>query len=171
MPDFGIIEYEREKAVAYAHRWAYGRNPDFYDFSNIGGDCTNFASQCIFAGSGVMNFTPTYGWYYINVNDRAPAWTGVEYLYNFLTTNKGAGPFAIETDIQQIEPGDVVQLKMDKNVFQHTPVVVEVGSPATLDNVLVAAHSNDSDCRPLSTYPIEEIRYLHIEGVRFQAQP
>ena len=37
--------YNRELAVAYAHRWAYGRNPEFFDFQGIGGDCTNFASQ------------------------------------------------------------------------------------------------------------------------------
>ena len=50
-------------------------NPKYYNFQNIGGDCTNFASQVLYAGSGIMNYTPTFGWYYINVNDRAPAWT------------------------------------------------------------------------------------------------
>ena len=34
--------YDREKAVAYAHKWAYGRNPAYGDFSEMGGDCTNF---------------------------------------------------------------------------------------------------------------------------------
>ena len=89
------MEYNRANAVAYAKKWAYGRNPKYYDFSDLGGDCTNFASQCIYAGSGVMNYTPTYGWYYISVNNRAPAWTGVDELYRFLTTNRGAGPRAI----------------------------------------------------------------------------
>lgn len=46
-----IIDYDRDKSVAYAKKWAYGRNPKFYDFSNLGGDCTNFASQCIYAGA------------------------------------------------------------------------------------------------------------------------
>ena len=53
------MEYNRANAVAYAKKWAYGRNPKYYDFSDLGGDCTNFASQCIYAGSGVMNYTPT----------------------------------------------------------------------------------------------------------------
>lgn len=35
------IPYDRRAAVAYAHQWAYGRNPDFYDYEEIGGDCTN----------------------------------------------------------------------------------------------------------------------------------
>ena len=37
--------YDRRAAVLYAHRWAYGRNPAFYDYEGLGGDCTNFASQ------------------------------------------------------------------------------------------------------------------------------
>ena len=53
-----LYPYDREAAVLYAHQWAYGRNPLFYDYEHLGGDCTNFASQCIYAGSGVMNFTP-----------------------------------------------------------------------------------------------------------------
>ena len=80
-----LLPYDRAAAVRYAHIWAYGRNPRYYDYEGIGGDCTNFASQCIYAGAGVMNYTPTFGWYYINANDKAPAWTGVEYLYNLLT--------------------------------------------------------------------------------------
>ena len=40
---------------------------------------TSPPSACI-AGSGVMNFTPTCGWYYIDANQKAPAWTGVQYL-------------------------------------------------------------------------------------------
>ena len=75
------IAYDREAAVAYAKKWAFRRNPAFYDFSKIGGDCTNFASQCIYAGAKVMNYTPTFGWFYKSANDRTPSWTGVEYLY------------------------------------------------------------------------------------------
>ena len=60
-------------------------------FNGLGGDCTNFASQCIFAGSGVMNYTPVTGWYYISANNRTASWTGVEHLYNFLVGNKGLG--------------------------------------------------------------------------------
>ena len=70
------FDYDRAAAVEYALTWAFRRNPAYYDFSEIGGDCTNFASQCVYAGSGVMNYTPDVGWYYINVNNRSPSWTG-----------------------------------------------------------------------------------------------
>ena len=42
-----LRDYDRAAAVLYAHRWAYGRNPAFYDYEELGGDCTNFASQCL----------------------------------------------------------------------------------------------------------------------------
>ena len=58
-----ISEYNRNAAYEYARKWAFKRNPAYYDFSEIGGDCTNFASQCIYAGAGVMNYTPTFGFF------------------------------------------------------------------------------------------------------------
>ena len=161
-----LLPYDRAAAVAYAHKWAYRRNPLYFDFSTIGGDCTNFASQCIYAGAGIMNFTPLYGWFYRGADDRTPSWTGVQYLYDFLTRNLGAGPFASEVSLSQLEPGDVVQLAIDsEDRYQHTPVVVSVTTP-DLSDILVAAHSYDVDFRPLSTYQIRRLRCLHIEGVR-----
>lgn len=154
--------YDREKALAYAHRWAFGRNPKYYDFSYIGGDCTNFASQVLYAGYGEMNLKPVTGWYYKSLNNRTPSWTGVNELYNFLINNRGSGPKAVKTDIYGIMLGDLVQLDFDGDGrFDHTPVIVDTGN-YTPDTVLVAAHTNDSDYRPLSTYSYRDIRFLHI---------
>ena len=160
-----LQDYDRKAAVLYAREWSYGRNPRFYDYENLGGDCTNFASQCIFAGCGVMNFTPTFGWYYIDANQKAPAWTGVEYLWNFLTRKTfSVGPVGEVCEIEKLRPGDLVQLSFKGQTYQHSPVVVSVGVPVTLDNVLVAAHSYDALDRPLSTYEFRDIRFLHITG-------
>ena len=160
-----LQDYDRTAAVMYAHQWAYGRNPAYYDYEKLGGDCTNFASQCIFAGSGIMNFTPTFGWYYIDANQKAPAWTGVMYLWNFLT-RKGfsVGPVGEPCRLEDLRPGDIVQLSFKGTDFQHSPVVVSVRAVPTLENTLVAAHSYDADNRPLSTYEFRDIRYLHITG-------
>lgn len=161
-----LIKYDREKAIKYAHKWAYGRNPEYYNFDGLGGDCTNFASQVIFAGSGVMNYTPDMGWYYNNLNDRSPSWTGVQFLYNFLVDNKGTGPFAAEVDAAEAQPGDIVQLSFDGNVFAHSPVIVSVGKSPSPYNILVAAHTFNADNRPLMSYIFQKLRFVHIEGVR-----
>lgn len=163
------IPYDRQAAIAYAQYWAYRRNPAYFSFNDLGGDCTNFASQSLYEGCGVMNYTPTFGWYYINVNSRSPSWSGVEYFYNFLTTNKGVGPYATQVMINQMEPGDLIQLRFrtaTTAAFQHTPVIIRIEQPITPDTIWVAAHSNDADCRPLSTYDYQAIRYLHILGAR-----
>lgn len=156
--------YQREEAVAYAHRWAFGRNPRFYNYDAIGGDCTNFASQVLFAGGAPMNYTPTYGWYYRNANNKAPAWTGVEYLYQFLTeTDRGCGPRGKVVSLEQILPGDIIQLSFNGEDFAHTPIVVAIGEIPTPENILVAAHSYDSDNRPLNTYNYRALRPIHID--------
>ncbi len=162
-------DYDRISAVEYANRWAYFRNPEYYDFSDIGGDCTSFASQCILAGGAPMNFTETFGWYYININDRAPAWTGVKYLYNFLINNKGVGPFGKQVGIDEVAPGDICQLITDAEDWQHTPVITAVdGELPTYDTIKVAAHSYDCACRPLSSYAIKAVRFIHILGYRVE---
>ncbi len=157
-----ILSYDREAAFAYAKKWAFGRNPAFYDFSKIGGDCTNFASQCIYAGAKVMNFTPTFGWFYESVNDRTPSWTGVEYLYNFMVHNEGIGPFAEEVGLDKVEIGDIVQLGTATGDFYHSPVVVGFSR----GQILVAAHSYDAFNKPLSSYNFAQARGIHILGVR-----
>lgn len=78
-----IREYDREKAINYAHLWAYRRNPKYYNFDLLGGDCTSFVSQCIYEGSGVMNYKPDFGWYYTNINKRAAAWERVSLGYRW----------------------------------------------------------------------------------------
>lgn len=163
-----VLPYDRSVAVMYAHRWAYGRNPKYYAYENLGGDCTNFASQCLYAGTGVMNYTPTFGWYYIDANNKAPAWTGVEYFRNFLLRDQiSPGPFALETDLSGLLPGDFIQLNFNGTGFSHTPIIVAVGQPVAPGNVLLAAHSYDTDFRPLSTYSYQDIRFLHILGAHF----
>lgn len=164
---FRDLQYNREAAVQYAHRWAYSRNGKYLDFEDLGGDCTNFASQCVFAGSGIMNYTPVYGWYYVNSYNRTASWTGVNYLHDFLMSNKGAGPYARETDVREIMPGDLVQLSFSGDgIFQHTPVVVETGYPARPENILLAAHTFNADYYPLTNFSWRAIRFLHILGVR-----
>lgn len=153
--------YDRNAVVAYAREWALKRNPAFYDFQNIGGDCTNFASQCIYAGAKIMNYTPVYGWYYRSLSDRSASWTGVEYLYNFLISNTSVGPYATEVPQEEIQPGDIIQLGRANGDFYHT-LVVTVTSP----QILIAAHTYDTLDRPLNTYNYYTARFLHIDGVR-----
>ena len=162
-----FLEYNRLAAVQYARRWAFRRNPAYYNFDEIGGDCTNFVSQCVYAGSGVMNVTPDTGWYYISPDMRAPAWTSVRFFYDFMTTNEGPGPFGYEAELEQALPGDVLQFAYNGSEdFTHTLMIVGTGRVPSPQNIFVAAHTRDVYGRRMSTYNYTNARLIHIEAVR-----
>lgn len=157
-----IKPYQRERAVAYAERYAFSQNPLFGNFRGIGGNCTNFVSQAIYAAGCTMNFTPTFGWYYVSLNDRSPSWTGVDYFYSFMTTNEGVGPFGKEIAPDMSEIGDVIQLGREADGYYHTLLIVGYSG----DDPLVAAQTDDAFRRPLSTYTYDYSRFIKIEGIR-----
>ena len=115
-----------------------------------------------------MNDTPVFGWYYNSIDNRAPAWTGVEFFARFLLDNAqrgvgtGVGPFAEETALENLQLGDFVQLGRQTGDFYHTPVVVGFSQGVPL----VAAHSYDAFAKPLTNYSFAQLRCLHILGVR-----
>ena len=164
------IPYNRERAVEYAKKWALSRNPLFIDFTGIGGNCTNFVSQCIFAGAPIMNYTETFGWYYISPEERAPAWSGVDELYDFLVgmpsfaeANGGIGPYGVQAiEPRQVQIGDVIQLRNAEGAFYHTLII----SGFSNGDILVCAQSDDALDRPLSSYSYAGLRVIHIEGAR-----
>ena len=156
------IPYDRSKAAAYAEKWAFSRNPRYISFDGMGGDCTSFVSQCLYAGTGVMNFTRDTGWYYNSASDRAAAWSGVPYLYRFLTGNRSVGPYGRAAALEELERGDLIQLGDASDKWYHSLFVTEV----TEDDILVSTHTFDAYRRPLSSYVYAQARGIHIEGAR-----
>ena len=167
-----VKPYNRERAVTYAETWALRRNPLVLTFAGRGGDCTNVTSQCLLAGSCTMDFTPDFGWYYRSVDDRAPAWTGVTFFWQYMTAaprfvsaGGDTGPLGEEVDgPDELMVGDVVQLANEQGEFYHTLLV----SGKRNGELLMAAHSIDAFDRPLSEYRYASARYLHIVGVRIK---
>ncbi len=157
--------FDVNAAIAYSNQWALSRNPRYYNFDKIGGDCTNFISQCVYAGSGVMNHTPIYGWYYYSVNQRSPSWTSVNYFYRFMTTNKTKGPFGSAIPFDALQIGDLIQLQNTSGIFYHNLLVVDIIGELNEQNIIINAHDIDSFRRPLSTYTYMSKRCLHINGV------
>lgn len=154
-----FVSYNRENAVKYAERWAKSRNSAYMNFDGMGGDCTNFASQCLYAGVDVMNYQRDIGWYYNSPNDRAAAWSGAEYFIKFMLNNKEAGPFASAVSVSNLEIGDFISLHNGAEYY-HTLIVTGFsdGTP------LVAAHTDDSYMRNLNTYYFNSAQGIHILG-------
>lgn len=159
-----LKEYNRKKAVEYATKWAYKRNPKYYNFDSVGGDCTSFISQCIYAGAGIMNYKKHIGWYYNSQSDRTASWSGVEFLYNFLIKNKGIGPRGISVNINDLKVGDIIQLKLLKERFSHSLIIIDKKGNS-LDDIYIATHTEDSYYRRVSTYNFQDIRFIHIKDI------
>lgn len=158
--------YERQRTLEYAKKWAYKRNPKYYNFDPVGGDCTSFISQCIYEGCKIMNYNK-YGWYYRNGNDKSPSWSGVEYLNKFLAQNKGVGPYGEEVSIEFIEKGDIAQLSFNGNTFAHSLLIIGTDRNHGINNTLIATHTQDAYGRRIGSYNFKKIRFIHIKGVRY----
>ncbi len=160
------IPYNRQRAVEYAKKWAFSRNPKYYNFDSVGGDCTSFISQCIYAGSNTMNYAKEKGWYYINGNNKSPSWSGVEFLHKFLIENQSVGPYGTHTTQTNIEKGDIAQLSFDGKIFGHSLIIVNIENNYSLYGIKIASHTLDSYNKPIAEYNYAKIRFIHIQGVR-----
>lgn len=154
-----FAEYNRNEAVEYAKTWAMARNSQYLNFDGIGGDCTNFASQCLFAGIGIMNYTKDIGWYYNSPTDRAAAWSDARYFRKFMLSNTNEGPFGNSAPINILEKGDFISLNNGIEYY-HTLVVTGYEN----NQPLVCAHTDDSYMRKLSTYHYISAQGIHILG-------
>ncbi|NLT58307.1 MAG: amidase domain-containing protein [Clostridiales bacterium] len=152
------VTYDRERAIQYAKSWALRRNPSYADFSLMGGDCTNFISQCLYAGGGVQNYTPTMGWYYNSLSSRAPAWSAARFLYRFLKANRSVGPVAREVGKSGLQIGDLIQLENESGVY-HSLIVTGFDGR----DPLICTHTFDAYMVPFSRYTAPAAHFMHIE--------
>ena len=107
-----------------------------------------------------MNFS-TNGWYYKSLNDRAPAWTGVNEFWNFGVNNDQSNDFVggftlIPCSQNELEAGDVIQLYNGVKYY-HTLLVTGVDGRIT-----VSAHDNDSFNVPLVAYKYKSLRCARV---------
>ena len=113
-----------------------------------------------------MNYSKQNGWYYISGNNKSPSWSGVEFLYNFLTQNKSVGPYGYQEEQNKIELGDIAQLSFDGNKFSHSLVIVKIQDKTDLNQIFISSHTFDSFNKRISEYNFEKIRFIHIDKVR-----
>ncbi|WP_058302788.1 amidase domain-containing protein [Gorillibacterium timonense] len=104
--------YDRERAAEYADRYWESANPAYLEFEV---DCSNYVSQCIFAGGAPMNYTDRRdsGWWYRGMSGNREnwsySWAVADSLRRYLSVGRSHGLRAkiVETP-QELEPGDVI---------------------------------------------------------------
>jgi Putative amidase domain len=139
----GSYQYNRFAAVRYAETWWNSYNPAFKKFAV---DCTNFVSQCLYAGGIPMSGYPnrTKGWWMKN-DSWSYSWT-VAHSFRWYLSGAHSGLKAIEVSSpEQLMPGDVICYDFQGDGrFDHTTIVVakdRKGMP------LVNAHTTNSRMR------------------------
>ncbi|MBR5520481.1 MAG: amidase domain-containing protein [Oscillospiraceae bacterium] len=172
------IEYNRDAAVEYARQWCNKRNYEdgYLAYDAFGGNCQNFASQCIYAGGIAMDHSG-YGesqWKFYSqtlntkqaASGRSYSWTGVDPFYTYATINRSSG-MVCQADLQleYAEKGDVIQVGAYHD-WRHSLVVIDVmkDSDGNLQDIIVASNTADRWNYPLSAYIYTYPRLIHIIG-------
>lgn len=139
------IIYNRAKTVQYAETWWQTPNPKYEEFEV---DCTNFVSQCLFAGGAPMDYTGKrdLGWWYAGKKGNQELWSFSWAVANSLQTflshsRRGLKGHAVD-DPSELQPGDTISYDWDGDGrYQHNTIVI--GKDAN-GMPLVNAHTYNS---------------------------
>ncbi|WP_261303874.1 amidase domain-containing protein [Paenibacillus andongensis] len=139
------IIYNRAKVVQYAETWWQTPNPKYEEFEV---DCTNFVSQCLFAGGAPMDYTGKrdLGWWYAGKKGNHELWSFSWAVANSLQTflsrsRRGLKGHAVD-DPRELQPGDTISYDWDGDGrYQHNTIVI--GKDAN-GMPLVNAHTYNS---------------------------
>lgn len=122
--------YNRTEAVEYALRHGKRPNPRYHYFpiyGQIGGDCTNFVSQCLHAG-GIPKVRNSHApWWYEDQYHWSIAWVHAHSLYWCLKIRERKqlnGPRGIEVEnLEQLELGDLIFYENIKGGIDHVAII------------------------------------------------
>ena len=165
--------YDRNLAVAYADQYYHTRNKDWYNFSDEGGNCQNYASQCMLAGGMPMDYKGEWQWKcyvedpdyepLINEDDeqsgRSRSWVHVTSFYDYAKENEGSGLVCdCNVNIYYAQPGDIILV--GNGGLSHTVIVSKVVD----GHVLVNSNSIDMKDFPIEAYTYTNITLIKILG-------
>jgi len=171
--------YNRQRAVEYASKWWNERNytGNYLAYDDFGGNCQNFASQCLYAGGIKMDYNSRYGewqWKFYSAtlntkraaSGRSYSWTGVDPFYTYVINNDSTGLVAqADIDLYCAEKGDVIQVGAYHR-WRHSLVVTDVvcDEDGNMIDIIVASNTADRWNYPLSAYIYTYPRLIHIIG-------
>lgn len=165
--------FDRNKAVAYANQYYHSRNPIWYNFTDEGGNCQNYASQCLLEGGIPLDYSGEEQWkcyvedpnYEPEINEeetatgRTRSWVNVGYFYNYAKWNEGKGMAAdANVNLYYAQPGDIIIV--GNNGLSHTVIVSKVVD----GHILVNSNSIDMKDYPVEAYTYTTVMLIKILG-------
>lgn len=170
--------YNVEAAVDYAFEWVGERNYEgvYLAYDEYGGNCQNFASQCLYAGGIDMDIkgysSAQWKFYSKTLNEyqaasgRSYSWTGVEPFFDYCEVNTGTG-LVCHTDwgTAYTEVGDIIQVGA-MHQWRHSLFVTDViyDENGYAQHIIVASNTADRINYPLRAYIYTAPRLIHIVG-------
>lgn len=162
--------YRRDLAVAYADLYWNKPNPNYEEFDS---NCTNYVSQCIFAGDVPMLYTNRRdsGWWYKGRQQGKEwwsySWAVSRSLAAFLLKSRKQGLNAIEVDsADQLELGDVIVYDWNGDTrYQHTTIVTAFdakGQPLVNANTTASRHRYWDYQDSYAWTPNTRYRFFHL---------
>lgn len=152
--------YNREDAVNYSYMYVDDRNREYSDYSLLGGNCANYASQSIHEGGIPMDYIGSHQWKYFgdsvneeeSQNGRSTSWVATYYFYEYAKNNSGHGMCSeVDVNLFYAEGGDVIHVGYKDDInYSHTTLVSKV---IKKDNKIVDILVN-SNTTGLKDYPI-----------------
>ncbi|SHF85627.1 Beta-lactamase class A [Caldanaerobius fijiensis DSM 17918] len=145
--------YNREKAVKYADLYNGGAyltekkhryNQKYPDYTGIGGDCTNFVSQCLGDPEEGGGLPQDYIWFF-DGKAGSKAWVQADSLANYLLySGKGSliarGRFnEVQNHLKSLMPGDLIAYE-EKNDVVHFAIITGFNSKSI---PVVNSHTSD----------------------------
>lgn len=172
-------EYNRKMSIDYMNKYYNSYNKKYYDYTNLGGNCTNYASQILnFSGipfSKVIS-NPTYqNWYYFGPNypnQRTSTWTGATMFRKYFGDIQGIGQkvaksmktYTISQAIDDFSdivlmvlPGDIISHGHNLDTSYHTQIVYKVDYA----NNDIIVSQNTSNSKSISLYEYLKLRKLN----------
>lgn len=140
-------EYNRIKAIEYANKWWNSHNPRFRVFED---DCTNYVSQCLWAGGAPFSYgRKDSGWWYRGNGAKTDSWSyswAVAHSLRWYLATSTTGLTATEVlSPMELVIGDIICYDFDGDGrWQHNTIVTEIAGNAM---PLVNAHSINSSKR------------------------
>ena len=109
-----LTTYSRSAAKNYAHTYVYNPNTNYTNYTNSGGDCTNFVSQCLKAGGWTTNGS----W-----STSTQSWRVADKLKDYLLSSGRIVPASYP--LSSLEVGDIVQEIESTGRAYHSMIVTK----------------------------------------------
>lgn len=161
-----VSGYSASDAAEYAVQWGEDRNSIYPNYNFAGGDCTNFVSQCIYAGGLDMNGSSasvgtvesTTNWYCIYIKSilgirqyaLTTSWVRVADLNTYLSSLASKATITkLDSLISACSTGDVVQLADKTTGTPYHSIIINAKDSTT---AYFCGHSSDRSNADVNDY-------------------